>query len=44
MSRGFYERSDRYACVPMQGAASSMNIACAGTTLLYEAARQRRRR
>ena len=42
MCQGFADRVDESACIPMQGAASSMNMACAATTLLYEVSRQRR--
>jgi len=44
MCQGFADRVDESACIPMQGAASSMNMACAATTLLYEVSRQRRPR
>jgi TrmH family RNA methyltransferase len=37
------ELCDRQVCIPMSGSASSLNIACAATAILYEASRQRRR-
>jgi TrmH family RNA methyltransferase len=43
MSRYFYEHCDRLATIPMSNmrSASSLNVACAATVLLYEANRQR---
>ncbi|MEO1269584.1 MAG: TrmH family RNA methyltransferase [Myxococcota bacterium] len=41
MSRRFMERVDNCLSIPMRGAASSLNIACAATAILYEVARQR---
>lgn len=43
LSRGLAELCDRMVTIPMSGAsyASSLNVGCAATTLLYEAVRQR---
>ncbi len=41
LSRSLLERCDLVATIPMQGSASSLNMATAGTVMLYEAARQR---
>ncbi|WP_067967663.1 TrmH family RNA methyltransferase [Nocardiopsis trehalosi] len=42
LSSAWRDRCDRTVRIPMQGAASSLNAANAGTAVLYEAARQRR--
>jgi TrmH family RNA methyltransferase len=42
LSNAWRDRCDRTVRIPMQGAASSLNAANAGTAVLYEAARQRR--
>lgn len=44
MSRWFYEHCEQLVTIPMDAgsSASSLNVACAATVLLYEAARQRR--
>jgi TrmH family RNA methyltransferase len=44
MSTGWREACDRVLSIPMSGTASSLNAANAATVVLYEAARQRRRR
>ena len=44
MSTGWREACDRVLSIPMRGTASSLNAANAATVVLYEAARQRRRR
>ena len=44
MSAGWREACDRVLHIPMRGTASSLNAANAGTVVLYEAARQRRRK
>jgi 23S rRNA (uridine2479-2'-O)-methyltransferase len=41
LSVAWREASDRMLCIPMTGAASSLNAAAAATVVLYEAARQR---
>lgn len=43
LSRRFKERCHDLATIPMRGAASSLNLACAVTAVLFEAARQRGR-
>jgi tRNA G18 (ribose-2'-O)-methylase SpoU len=43
LSAAWREACDRMVRIPMTGAASSLNAASAGTVVLYEAARQRRR-
>jgi len=43
LSAAWREAADEIVRIPMTGAASSLNAASAGTVLLYEAARQRRR-
>lgn len=42
LSRGFRELCDQMVRIPMTGVADSLNVACAASILLYEAARQRR--
>ncbi|MET7639221.1 RNA methyltransferase [Streptomyces sp. NPDC005438] len=42
LSAAWRERGDHMVRIPMTGSASSLNAANAGTTVLYEAARQRR--
>jgi TrmH family RNA methyltransferase len=42
LSHAYRELCDVLVQIPMQGAANSLNVACAGSILLYEAARQRR--
>jgi 23S rRNA (uridine2479-2'-O)-methyltransferase len=42
LSRKLVEPCDATVRIPMRGAASSLNVACAATAILYEAARQRR--
>jgi tRNA G18 (ribose-2'-O)-methylase SpoU len=42
LSAAFRELCDVIVRIPMEGTASSLNVACAGSILLYEAARQRR--
>jgi TrmH family RNA methyltransferase len=44
MSSGWREACDRVLSIPMHGTASSLNAANAATVVLYEAARQRRRK
>jgi 23S rRNA (uridine2479-2'-O)-methyltransferase len=44
LSHHLLELCDATVRIPMRGAASSLNVACAATALLYEAARQRRPR
>jgi TrmH family RNA methyltransferase len=44
LSRAYRERCDVLVRIPMAGAASSLNVAVAGSILLYEARRQRARR
>lgn len=44
MSAAWREACDRVLSIPMSGTASSLNAANAATVVLYEAARQRRRR
>ncbi|GAA1949077.1 TrmH family RNA methyltransferase [Catenulispora subtropica] len=44
MSTGWRDACDRILSIPMGGIASSLNAANAATVVLYEAARQRRRR
>jgi TrmH family RNA methyltransferase len=44
MSTGWREACDRVLSIPMSGTASSLNAANAATVVLYEAARQRRRK
>ncbi|MCA9835964.1 MAG: hypothetical protein KC422_03580 [Trueperaceae bacterium] len=41
LSRAYLELADTLVTIPMQGSASSLNVACATTVLLYEIARQR---
>jgi TrmH family RNA methyltransferase len=41
LSAAWRARCDALVRIPMQGAASSLNVACAGSILLYEVARQR---
>lgn len=41
LSAAWRARCDVLVRIPMQGAASSLNVACAGSILLYEVARQR---
>jgi TrmH family RNA methyltransferase len=41
LSRGYKDRCDTLVKIPMTGAASSLNVAVAGSILLYEAHRQR---
>jgi TrmH family RNA methyltransferase len=41
MSAAYRELCDTVVSIPMQGAASSLNVACATSILLYEVARQR---
>ena len=41
LSAAWRARCDALVRIPMQGAASSLNVACAGSILLYEIARQR---
>jgi len=43
LSRAYRERCDTLVKIPMTGAASSLNVAVAGSILLYEARRQRSR-
>ena len=43
LSAAWREAADEIVRIPITGAASSLNAASAGTVLLYEAARQRRR-
>jgi len=43
LSAAWREAADETVRIPMTGAASSLNAASAGTVILYEAARQRRR-
>ena len=42
MSRAFKELCDVVATIPIAGSATSLNLACAATVLLYERDRQRR--
>jgi TrmH family RNA methyltransferase len=42
LSRSYEALCDRMVHIPMQGAASSLNVACATSVLLYEINRQRR--
>lgn len=42
MSRAFKEMCDVVATIPIAGSATSLNLACAATVLLYERDRQRR--
>ncbi len=44
LSRAYLELCDAAVRIPIAGAASSLNVAVAGSILLYEAARQRGRR
>jgi TrmH family RNA methyltransferase len=44
LSAAWREAADEIVRIPITGAASSLNAASAGTVVLYEAARQRRRR
>ena len=44
LSAAWHELADAMVRIPMQGSASSLNAANAATAVLYEAARQRRRR
>lgn len=41
MSRRFEEMVDECVAIPMHGHVDSLNVACAGTVVLYEAMRQR---
>lgn len=41
MSRALVEMVDELAAIPMVGTVDSLNVACAGTIVLYEIARQR---
>ena len=41
LSYGFKHSCDVLCTIPMSGTASSFNVACAGSVLLYEAVRQR---
>jgi TrmH family RNA methyltransferase len=41
LSRAYLDLADSLVTIPMQGSASSLNVACATTVLLYEIARQR---
>lgn len=41
MSRKLVEMVDELAAIPMAGTVDSLNVACAGTVVLYELARQR---
>lgn len=41
LSRAYLDLADSLVTIPMQGSASSLNVACASTVLLYEIARQR---
>ena len=43
LSRGWKERCDVLARIPIHGAASSLNAGCAASICVYELARQRRR-
>lgn len=43
LSRAYRERCDVLVRIPMTGSATSLNLAAAGSILLYEAAQQRRR-
>ncbi len=43
LSAGWRDACDVLLRIPIQGAASSLNAAAAGTVVLYEAARQRAR-
>lgn len=43
LSRAYRDRCDTLVRIPMTGAASSLNVAVAGSILLYEATRQRTR-
>jgi tRNA G18 (ribose-2'-O)-methylase SpoU len=43
LSAAWREAADALVRIPIGGAASSLNAAAAGTVVLYEAARQRRR-
>ncbi|HET8629676.1 MAG TPA: TrmH family RNA methyltransferase, partial [Thermomicrobiales bacterium] len=42
MSAAFRDLCDAVVAIPIGGSASSLNVACAATVLLYEIARQRR--
>jgi TrmH family RNA methyltransferase len=42
LSNAFSELCDKVVTIPMVGSASSLNISCAASVLLYEIARQRR--
>ena len=42
VSRAYRHACDTFVRIPMSGAASSLNVAVAGSIVLYEAARQRR--
>jgi len=44
LSTGYRALCDTLVRIPMAGAADSLNVACAASIVLYEAARQRRRR
>ena len=44
LSAGYRAVCDTLVRIPMAGAADSLNVACAASIVLYEAARQRRRR
>lgn len=41
LSRAYLDLADTLVSIPMQGSASSLNVACAATVLLYEVGRQR---
>ncbi|HEX7003030.1 MAG TPA: TrmH family RNA methyltransferase [Trueperaceae bacterium] len=42
LSHAYADMADETIAIPMTGSASSLNVACAATLVLYEAARQRR--
>lgn len=43
LSRAYEEMADVKASIPMQGSATSLNVACAASVMLYEVQRQRTR-
>jgi tRNA G18 (ribose-2'-O)-methylase SpoU len=42
LSKNYRELCDEMFCIPMHGASTSLNVACAASVLLYEVDRQRR--